>query len=110
MSMPPQDPSMQDPMQQSPITMDMIMKLRNDARGQTDMQGAAARRLGQSSENGPLLDGKTPDEMVVDDMQEQMDSEIEPPDIDEGAAKTMMKYGAIQQYLDQARGMMPNGQ
>lgn len=109
MSMPPQDPNMQDPMAQSPISMDMIMKLRNDARGQTDMQGAAARRLGQS-ENAPLLDGKSPDQMVVDDMQEQMDSQIEPPDIDEGAAKVMMKYGAIQQYLDQARGMMPSGQ
>lgn len=108
MSMPPQDPTMQDPMQQSPITMDMIMKLRKDAQGQSDMSGAASRRLGNQPQT--LENGETPDDIVVQDMQDQMDSEIEPPDIDESAAKTMMKYGAIQQYLDQARGVMPGGQ
>lgn len=93
---------------QSPISMDMIMSMRKQAQGSTDMQGAAQRRLqglqGQEQDmNTDPLATQSPEEMIVSD-QENMAMQEEPPDINASAAKRMMMYGAVMDYLKQARG------
>lgn len=108
---------------QSPIPFEMIMRMRNAARTKQGMQGAAQRRLGNPSsapvspenmsdepqEPGDIVGNQTPDDAVISDIQNQMDEMREPPDINMTAANTMMRYGAIQEYLARARGEMPNG-
>lgn len=105
--------------QEGPISFDLLMKLRNAARTRMGQPEAAARRLAANQESGPmemgtdprtgvLAEGQTPEEMVISDIQNQMDAEIEPPDIPNTAANTMMRYGAIQEYLMRARGELPN--
>lgn len=106
---------------ESPLDYETLMSLRNNARGQTNMGGAAQRRLsgmpqqaeGMMSEGAPpgqeLMDGQTPDDMIISDMQEEEDAMIEPPDITQSAAQTMMRYGMVQEYLMRARGEIPNG-
>lgn len=124
---------MTTPMQpDGPITFDMIMTLRNAARqqqGNRDKQGAAQRRLesrtasqgssppvssqspsggGTDPSRGILANGQTPEDMMISDLQEQLDSQVEPPDITNTAAETMMRYGVIENYLLRARGELPN--
>lgn len=118
MPMPPMG-QMSQQEQEGPITMEMIMALRNAARGQSDRQGAAQRRLERNQEGPPEMDtdpqtgvlaeGQSPEEIMLNDLQEQMDAEIEPPEISNTAADVMMRYGAIQEYLMRARGEIPNG-
>jgi len=84
------------------------MSMRNSARGQTDLQGAAQRRL-QGSQDQELVDGQTPDDVVLSDIEQQEAASVEPPDITQNAATTMMRYGAIQEYLMRAQGQIPNG-
>lgn len=112
---------MQPQEQEGPISFDLIMKLRNAARTKQGQPDAAARRLasggfnqggpvstGTDPANGTLVDGQTPEEIMVQDLQDTLDAEIEPPDITNTAANTMMRYGAIQDYLMRARGELPN--
>lgn len=96
---------------QSPISMDMIMSMRKQAQGSTDMQGAAQRRLqglqGQDSNSMSMQEDplavQSPEEMIVSD-QQNMAMQEEPPDINPSAAKRMIQYGAVMDYLKQARG------
>lgn len=124
---------MTTPMQpEGPITFDMIMTLRNAARQQQGTQGkqdAAQRRLesrssfqsmappvssespsggGTDPSRDVLANNQTPEDMMISDLQEQLDSQVEPPDITNTAAETMMRYGVIQDYLMRARGELPN--
>lgn len=113
---------------QSPVSFEMLMQLRNAARGKQDMQGAAQRRLEgntspvsagetpmpqqepmQPQAPGTVVGDQTPEDIVLADMEEQMNEINEPPDINMTAANTMMRYGAVQEYLARARGEMPNG-
>lgn len=106
---------------EGPISFDMIMQLRNAARGgrssgNATNEGAAQRRLtqNQNSLNGEeggeqLANGQTPDQMVITDMQQQMEAEVEPPELTRNAATMMMRYGTIMDYLMRARGEMPDG-
>lgn len=109
MGMPPQD--MPDT---GPVNFDMIMRLRNAARGGPSMEGAAKRKLGQFGEPAPtdptqeLVDGKTPEDMVMEDIEKGINAVNEPPDITITAATTMQRYGAIQEYLMRAKGEMPS--
>lgn len=100
--------------------MDMIMALRNAARSRMGNPDAARRRLGRNQnsqrmgtgtnpETGELADGQTPEDIMLADMQEMLDAEVEPPEITNTAADTMMRYGAIQDYLMRAKGELPNG-
>lgn len=111
-----------EPVHQGPIDFDTLMALRNQARErqQGSLQGAASRRLEQRSQqpdvmpqegqsSNAVLDGKSPDELVVEDIQREEEESIEPPDITQSAAQTMMRYGAIQRYLMAARGELPDG-
>lgn len=95
------------------------------------LQGAAQRRLASAGpgagpvapvspgeemmppegmeEPGALIGDQTPEDLVLSDLQNALDAAIEPPDITQSAATTMMRYGAIQEYLARARGELPNG-
>ncbi len=126
MTQPMQDPNQMLP-QQGPVTGDMIMALRREAMQkqgmQTDQSGAINRRLQgqgqvpgvnnnpidansqgqQQDNNNPLLQGQTPTQIQLSDIQAQQDS-VPPPDIQQSAAEMMMKYGAVLQCLQQAKG------
>lgn len=108
MGMPPQD--MPDT---GPVNFDMIMRLRNAARGSSGLQDAAKRKLGQFGEpvsdpSQELVDGQTPEDLVMSDIEKGLNAVNEPPDINNTAATTMQRYGAIQEYLMRAKGEMPN--
>src|SRR5690606_27106596 len=60
-------------------------------------------------ETGALSEDQTAEDLVLSDLQNALDAAIEPPDITQSAATTMMRYGAIQEYLARARGELPNG-
>ncbi len=123
-----QDPNQMLP-QQGPVTGDMIMALRREAMQkqgmQTDQSGAINRRLQgqgqvpgvnnnpidansqgqQQDNNNPLLQGQTPTQIQLSDIQAQQDS-VPPPDIQQSAAEMMMKYGAVLQFLQEAKGQI----
>lgn len=133
---PPQEAEMGGP--EGPLTFEMLMALRNAARNRRQgsmgsqgggLQGAAQRRLASAAGAGPvapvspgemmppegmeepgaLIGDQTPEDLVLSDLQNALDAAIEPPDITQSAATTMMRYGAIQEYLARARGELPNG-
>jgi|SRR5258705_12976603 len=128
MTQPMQDPNQMLP-QQGPVTGDMIMALRREAMQkqgmQTDQSGAINRRLQgqgqvpgvnnnpidansqgqQQDNNNPLLQGQTPTQIQLSDIQAQQDS-VPPPDIQQSAAEMMMKYGAVLQFLQEAKGQI----
>ncbi len=128
MTQPMQDPNQMLP-QQGPVTGDMIMALRREAMQkqgmQTDQSGAINRRLQgqgqvpgvnnnpidansqgqQQDNNNPLLQGQTPTQIQLSDIQAQQDS-VPPPDIQQSAAEMMMKYGAVFQFLQEAKGQI----
>jgi len=88
---------------QSPITMEQLLQLRSAAMGQTDLSGAASRRLGGE----PIIGEKTPEDLMLD--QAAQDSQVDPPDINPESAKTMMMYGSVLDFLMRARGELANG-
>lgn len=127
----PQDPNAMMP-QQGPVTGDMIMALRREAMQQqgmpTDQSGAINRRLqgqgqnasqGQPSQpgqfpndpnqqdgNNPLVQGQSPTQIQLNDIQAQQEAATPPPDIPQAAAEMMMKYGAVLQFLQEAKGQI----
>jgi len=124
MTQPIQDPNM---MQQSPVTGDMILALRREAMQkqgmQTDQSGAINRRMqsgpqqmmdqqspiesGQAQDPGnPLEQGQSPTEIQLSDMQASQESQTPPPDINQTAAQVMMQYGAVLQFLQEAKGQI----
>lgn len=93
-----------------PIDFNTLMAMRNAARGQTSLQGAASRRLSQQQGSSQeILPGKTPDQLILEDMEREQAESMELPDIPQDAATTMMRLGAIQQYLRAARGDVVDG-
>lgn len=103
----PLDPN-QANQQEGPVSWDMLMSLRQSAQGKSGLQGAAERRLGTNNQQD-IVPGQTPDDVMLSDIEEQENASIEPPDIPQGFATTMMRYGAIQDYLMRAQGQIPNG-
>lgn len=123
----PIDPTMMGPV--SPVTGDMIMALRREAMQSQgmmppDQSGAANRRLNgqgtqgqqigqdpaaqqvQGDPNNPLEQGKTPTQVQLDDMEAAQQDQIGVPDIPQDAAKVMMQYGAVLDFLREAKGQI----
>lgn len=88
---------------QSPITMEQLIQLRTAAMGQQDLSAAAGRRLGGE----PIVGNKTPEDLMLE--QAAQDSQVDPPDINPEAAKTMMLYGSVMDFLMRAKGELANG-
>lgn len=108
--------------QQGPVSWETIMSMRNSARGQqpqdSGMNDAASRRLGSLQGQDPsqqmpqdpsqeILPGQTPDSLIGADQQYDFQQE-DPPDINSSAAKRMMQYGAVLDFLRQAKGDVNN--
>lgn len=113
---------------EGPIPFNLLMALREAAKQRqgmdpefesmnqqassvSPMQGAAMRRLeGTASLQPDEMDSEelNPEEMMMQDLKEEQDASIQPPDITQSAAQTMMRYGAIARYLMQARGEIPS--
>jgi hypothetical protein len=105
--LPPDAQQMMGP--QSPISMEQLLQLRSAAMGQQDLSNAAGRRLGDPGlqEQSNIIPGQSPEDLMLD--QAVQDQQVDPPDINPEAAKTMMLYGSVLDFLMRAKGDIANG-
>jgi hypothetical protein len=107
--LPPDAQQMMGP--QSPISMEQLLQLRSAAMGQQDLSNAAGRRLGdpglQGVDPSAIVGNQSPEDLMLD--QAVQDQQVDPPDINPEAAKTMMLYGSVLDFLMRAKGDLANG-